>query len=309
RRSATIRSKGRSIVKVFPGDKLGEVLENYPDISKQIIDTLVLRLNESSNRLSEIMQNRLELERTYVNQLTTSVGAMGMQSARPIAAAPKGQIAAAPAAPAVATATKQSALAKLAAKQAGAAAGASAKPAASGGNGSAGQATIRPVPKLETGAQTALANSVSGRSAQISARPQSAGANQAPPSTISQQKPSASIVPPAAAGQAAAPPTITPTPPPAAPPTIAPASSFVPPVAVPIEDPPEVLVEEIQTEIVQAPVRASQPRPAPPLPPKMDASATRPSFARNMMPADQTQLVIMKEAAPAAKILREVRSS
>ncbi|MDR2354534.1 MAG: type IV-A pilus assembly ATPase PilB, partial [Deltaproteobacteria bacterium] len=77
RRSATIKSQGRSIVKVFPGDKLGEVLDNYPDIAKQIINTLVLRLNESGNRLSELMQNRIELERTYVNQLTSTVGTAG----------------------------------------------------------------------------------------------------------------------------------------------------------------------------------------------------------------------------------------
>jgi type IV pilus assembly protein PilB len=112
RRSATIKSQGRSIVKVFPGDKLGEVLENYPDISKQIIDTLVLRLNESGNKLSEMMQNRIELERTYVNQLTSSIGTAGSfpGGSRPIASAPKG-------ASALAAASKPSALAKLAAKK------------------------------------------------------------------------------------------------------------------------------------------------------------------------------------------------
>jgi hypothetical protein len=39
----------------------------------------------------------------------------------------------------------------------------------------------------------------------------------------------------------------------------------------------------------------------------IDPSMTRSSFIRNLMPADQTQLIIVKEAAPAAKILREVR--
>jgi type IV pilus assembly protein PilB len=120
RRSATIKSQGRSIVKVFPGDKLGEVLDNYPDIAKQIISTLVLRLNESGNRLSEMMQNRIELERTYVNQLTSQVGAPGamLSGNRPIASAPKGGLAGN-----LATASKPSALSRLAAKKAASAAG------------------------------------------------------------------------------------------------------------------------------------------------------------------------------------------
>jgi CRP-like cAMP-binding protein len=146
RRSATIRSKGRSIVKVFPGDKLGEVLENYPDISKQIIDTLVLRLNESGNRLSEMMQNRIELERTYVNQLTSTVGAASNLpvSSRPIAAAPKHGLQ-----PGVASASKPSAQARLAARKAGGqfsadGGGTALKPGNGAGNG---QPIIRPVPK------------------------------------------------------------------------------------------------------------------------------------------------------------------
>ncbi|MDR1081468.1 MAG: Flp pilus assembly complex ATPase component TadA, partial [Deltaproteobacteria bacterium] len=116
RRSATIKSHGRSIVKVFPGDKLGEVLDNYPDIAKQIINTLVLRLNESGNRLSEMMQNRIELERTYVNQLTSTIGSAGAfpQGSRPIASAPRGGIAGGN----MAMATKPSALNKLASKRA-----------------------------------------------------------------------------------------------------------------------------------------------------------------------------------------------
>jgi hypothetical protein len=128
RRSATIKSQGRSIVKVFPGDKLSEVLDNYPDIAKQIINTLVLRLNESGNKLSEMMQTRIELERTYVNQLTSTIGTAANNfptGSRPIASAPK-----AGAQPGVAQASKPSALAKLAAKKA-----AAEKAQAAGGNG------------------------------------------------------------------------------------------------------------------------------------------------------------------------------
>jgi type IV pilus assembly protein PilB len=149
RRSATIKSQGRSIVKVFPGDKLGEVLDNYPDIAKQIINTLVVRLNESGNRLSEMMQNRIELERTYVGQLTSTFGAAGAfpQGSRPIASAPRG----AAAGVGIALATKPSALSKLATRRAaqqGAAAPAAAPaPAAAGGSGA--QRPVPPAPQTQ----------------------------------------------------------------------------------------------------------------------------------------------------------------
>jgi CRP-like cAMP-binding protein len=141
RRSATIKSQGRSIVKVFPGDKLGEVLDNYPDIAKQIINTLVLRLNESGNRLSELMQNRIELERTYVNQLTSQVGTPGavLSGSRPIASAPKGGLAGSY----LATASTPSALARLAAKKAAQSSG---QPAAPDGSQARAGQTILPRP-------------------------------------------------------------------------------------------------------------------------------------------------------------------
>lgn len=57
-RVATIRSKGKSIVKVFPGSKLRETIENYPDIAYSVIQALVHRLQEVNRRLSgqEILQ-------------------------------------------------------------------------------------------------------------------------------------------------------------------------------------------------------------------------------------------------------------
>jgi type IV pilus assembly protein PilB len=64
RRTATIRSVGKSIVKVFPGDKLMETLEGYPEISKQVIRTLVTRLEDTNKRFVEVMNERTELERT-----------------------------------------------------------------------------------------------------------------------------------------------------------------------------------------------------------------------------------------------------
>jgi type IV pilus assembly protein PilB len=256
RRSATIRSKGRSIVKVFPGDKLSEVLENYPDISKQIINTLVLRLNESSNRLSELMQHRIELERTYVNQLTSTVGMAGTMPAgsRPIASAPKGGSAGA----GVAMANKPSALAKLAARKATAEGGGAAvglKP----GNGSGGQAVIRPAPKpaMHPDAQaTAVIAPAPPRAA-------TGGPAAAQPIPIVQ-------------------PVIQPSPP------ARPAAAQPAPAAQPAARPPQPAVDASRTA---------------------QALTSSRSFARSLMPADQTQLVVMAKAGPPAKILREVRDA
>ncbi|MDR3135784.1 MAG: cyclic nucleotide-binding domain-containing protein, partial [Deltaproteobacteria bacterium] len=300
RRSATIKSKGRSIVKVFPGDKLGEVLENYPDISKQIIDTLVLRLNESSNRLSEIMQNRIELERTYVTQLTASASSAGMPTSnRPIAGLPKGQ-----AGPNIAMSTKGSALARLAAKASSAQA--PAKPAPGGGNGSAGPAVIKPIARPESPgfAQTSLAGS-QPKPAQIQARPAQAGS------------------PPPAAPQAIKPISLPPKPVSASPaPVVIPEIQFdeVPVTAVPsTAEPPSPSQAAVASAAPKPTPIALPPRPAlgaqpPKVPatiapgsPAKDPANTRSSFIRNLMPADQTQLVIVKDSAPAAKILREVR--
>jgi type IV pilus assembly protein PilB len=53
-RTATIKSKGKSIVKVFPGDKLKQTLENYPEIALKIIRSLTMRLTEADKKLSKI---------------------------------------------------------------------------------------------------------------------------------------------------------------------------------------------------------------------------------------------------------------
>lgn len=53
-RTATIKSKGKSIVKVFPGDKLKETIENYPEIALKIIRSLVTRLTEADKKLSRV---------------------------------------------------------------------------------------------------------------------------------------------------------------------------------------------------------------------------------------------------------------
>ncbi|MDR1922684.1 MAG: type IV-A pilus assembly ATPase PilB [Candidatus Adiutrix sp.] len=117
-RSATIKSQGKSIVKVFPGDKLMEVLEGYPDIAKTMLTTLVDRLSATNVRLSEYMMDRVELERTYITQLTAGAGAAG-GAPRPIASAPR----------------RSAALSAAVAKAAGTSSGAADAPRAAAGNG------------------------------------------------------------------------------------------------------------------------------------------------------------------------------
>jgi len=53
-RTATIKSKGKSVVKVFPGDKLKQTIESYPEIAFKIIRSLVLRLTEADKKLARI---------------------------------------------------------------------------------------------------------------------------------------------------------------------------------------------------------------------------------------------------------------
>lgn len=58
-RSASIISKGKTIVKVFPGDKLKETIINYPEISFQIINSLQQRLNASTKKIAEMGEGRV----------------------------------------------------------------------------------------------------------------------------------------------------------------------------------------------------------------------------------------------------------
>ncbi|MFV1951368.1 MAG: type IV-A pilus assembly ATPase PilB [Nitrospinota bacterium] len=51
-RTATVKSNGKSVVKVFPGDKLKETIENYPEIAIRIVNSLISRLNEADKKIS-----------------------------------------------------------------------------------------------------------------------------------------------------------------------------------------------------------------------------------------------------------------
>ena len=44
---AGIISQGRSTVKRFPGEKLDEVIEKYPDVSSQLFRTMATRLQKT----------------------------------------------------------------------------------------------------------------------------------------------------------------------------------------------------------------------------------------------------------------------
>ncbi len=46
-RSASIVSSGRSVIKRYPGDKLGELIEKYPEVSKHLFKTVVERLQKT----------------------------------------------------------------------------------------------------------------------------------------------------------------------------------------------------------------------------------------------------------------------
>ncbi|MDP2107097.1 MAG: cyclic nucleotide-binding domain-containing protein, partial [Desulfobulbaceae bacterium] len=47
-RSASIVSKGRSMVKRFPGDKLSEIILKYPEVSGHLFKTLASRLSQAN---------------------------------------------------------------------------------------------------------------------------------------------------------------------------------------------------------------------------------------------------------------------
>ncbi len=55
-RSASIMSKGRSSVKRFPGDKLIEVIEKYPDVAKHLFGVLAARLNNTDKRFVNMLK-------------------------------------------------------------------------------------------------------------------------------------------------------------------------------------------------------------------------------------------------------------
>jgi len=58
-RSETVMSRGNSIVQRFPGDKLPEIIEKYPEITKKLLEVNADRLNYANNIIVNIMNKRM----------------------------------------------------------------------------------------------------------------------------------------------------------------------------------------------------------------------------------------------------------
>jgi len=57
-RSASIISKGRSIIKRFPGDKIYEVIEKHPDVAKHLFEVIATRLNQADKIIVKLIDER-----------------------------------------------------------------------------------------------------------------------------------------------------------------------------------------------------------------------------------------------------------
>jgi type IV pilus assembly protein PilB len=58
-RSASIISNGRSIIRRFPGEKLPELIEKYPEVARNLFEIIVSRLNKS-NEVTIRLLNQLK---------------------------------------------------------------------------------------------------------------------------------------------------------------------------------------------------------------------------------------------------------
>ncbi|MFO7754259.1 MAG: type IV-A pilus assembly ATPase PilB [Desulfobacteraceae bacterium] len=61
-RSASVISKGRSMIKRFPGDKLEEIIEKYPDVAKHLFEMIAGRLNRTDRHLISMLKTRVKKE-------------------------------------------------------------------------------------------------------------------------------------------------------------------------------------------------------------------------------------------------------
>jgi type IV pilus assembly protein PilB len=59
-RSASIVSKGRCVIKRFPGDKLSEVIQKYPDVAKHLFEVSAKRLIQANNVILKLARNRMQ---------------------------------------------------------------------------------------------------------------------------------------------------------------------------------------------------------------------------------------------------------
>jgi len=57
-RSATVISNNRSTVKRFPGDKLSEIIENYPHVAKHLFEVMANRLNIADRQIFKLLTEK-----------------------------------------------------------------------------------------------------------------------------------------------------------------------------------------------------------------------------------------------------------
>ncbi len=57
-RSASIVSRGRSKLKRYPGDKLSEIIEKYPDVSNHLFKALAARLGQANSIIVKLAEDR-----------------------------------------------------------------------------------------------------------------------------------------------------------------------------------------------------------------------------------------------------------
>ena len=58
RRSASILSKGRSVIKRFPGDKLPEIIDKHPKVAKHLFETIAGRLDHADEIIVKLINER-----------------------------------------------------------------------------------------------------------------------------------------------------------------------------------------------------------------------------------------------------------
>lgn len=75
-RTTTIISKGRSVVERFPGDKLSEIVENYPDISRYLLETVGGRLKQANKTIIQLINENNKM------QSNTDAGAKTTKNAK-----------------------------------------------------------------------------------------------------------------------------------------------------------------------------------------------------------------------------------
>ena len=106
-RTATVRSVGRSTVKRFPGDKLYEIIEKYPDISKKLFRVLGDRIFKTDKLLGHMADamTKMQQAKPTASSPAASPGQAGIAS-RPTMPGP-GRMSVNPAASSPATSSGQ----------------------------------------------------------------------------------------------------------------------------------------------------------------------------------------------------------